>query len=151
MVTFPGSYHAGFSTGLNIGEAVNFVNQSWIKYGYECLQIYRNSREKVPVFPIDWIILENIRVIDSLQLCEDSKSALGSHYLKVLKEEISSRKKLEQEVHFNQEMIADRENAMEDDFPCQFCIDLNYNSFIHCREHNYIYCISHLNYCGCSF
>jgi len=30
IVTFPGSYHAGFSTGLNIGEACNFLSKSWL-------------------------------------------------------------------------------------------------------------------------
>ena len=33
IFTFPGSYHSGFSTGLNIGEAVNFATKTWIKYG----------------------------------------------------------------------------------------------------------------------
>lgn len=36
IVTFPGSYHAGFSTGFNVGEAVNFVTKDWIKYGFKC-------------------------------------------------------------------------------------------------------------------
>lgn len=33
ILTFPGSYHGGFSTGLNIGEAVNFVTKTWINFG----------------------------------------------------------------------------------------------------------------------
>ena len=36
VLTLPGSYHAGFSTGLNIGEAVNFTASSWIEYGIKC-------------------------------------------------------------------------------------------------------------------
>ena len=36
IVTLPGSYHAGFSTGLNVGEAVNFAHGDWIKYGLKC-------------------------------------------------------------------------------------------------------------------
>ena len=36
ILTLPGSYHAGFSTGLNIGEAVNFATHSWFKYGPKC-------------------------------------------------------------------------------------------------------------------
>jgi hypothetical protein len=35
-LTFPGSYHGGFSTGLNIGEAVNFVTKTWINFGLQC-------------------------------------------------------------------------------------------------------------------
>jgi hypothetical protein len=36
ILTFPGSYHAGFSMGMNIGEAVNFVSKSWFDYGIKC-------------------------------------------------------------------------------------------------------------------
>lgn len=36
IMTFPGSYHAGFSTGINLGEAVNFVTRSWFDYGFKC-------------------------------------------------------------------------------------------------------------------
>jgi histone demethylase JARID1 len=36
VITFPGAYHGGFSTGLNIGEAVNFVTKSWFPYGIKC-------------------------------------------------------------------------------------------------------------------
>ena len=36
IVTFPGSYHSGFSTGLNIGEAVNFVTKTWFDFGFKC-------------------------------------------------------------------------------------------------------------------
>jgi histone demethylase JARID1 len=60
VLTFPGSYHAGFSMGLNIGEAVNFVTKSWFDYGLKCLKIYRKSREKIPVFPLDWLVIGNI-------------------------------------------------------------------------------------------
>ena len=36
ILTYPGSYHAGFSTGLNIGEAVNFATKTWFTYGLKC-------------------------------------------------------------------------------------------------------------------
>lgn len=56
ILTFPGSYHAGFSLGLNIGEACNFMSKSWIKYGLKCQEIYRKTREKIGVFPIEWLL-----------------------------------------------------------------------------------------------
>lgn len=64
ILTLPGAYHSGFSTGLNIGEATNFVTSEWFKYGYKCLEIYRRSREKLPVFPIEWLIVQNIKHIN---------------------------------------------------------------------------------------
>jgi hypothetical protein len=35
VVTFPRGYHAGFSTGLNVGEAANFALRSWIEFGVD--------------------------------------------------------------------------------------------------------------------
>ena len=36
ILTLPGSYHSGFSTGLNIGEAVNFATRNWFEFGPKC-------------------------------------------------------------------------------------------------------------------
>lgn len=80
VLTFPGSYHAGFSTGLNIGEAVNFVSKSWFDYGVKCQEIYRKSREKIPVFPLDWLIIENIRNITKTNIDLESKIKLRDQF-----------------------------------------------------------------------
>jgi histone demethylase JARID1 len=60
VFTCPGSYHAGFSTGFNLGEAVNFITKSWFKYGLKCQKLYNASRERIPVFPIEWVCVENV-------------------------------------------------------------------------------------------
>lgn len=36
VVTFPRSYHAGFSHGFNCGEAVNFGTRDWFPFGNPC-------------------------------------------------------------------------------------------------------------------
>jgi len=36
MVTFPYAYHAGFNTGYNCAEAVNFASHRWIEFGKRC-------------------------------------------------------------------------------------------------------------------
>ena len=76
VLTFPGAYHGGFSMGLNIGEAVNFVTKSWFEHGFECQDIYRKSREKIPVFPIEWLIIENIRSIKNIKVDLETKQIL---------------------------------------------------------------------------
>jgi len=68
VVTLPGSYHSGFSTGLNIGEAVNFAHGDWIKYGLKCRQIYGKTRYRIPVFPIEWLVVKNIQHLGTINI-----------------------------------------------------------------------------------
>lgn len=41
VVTFPKAFHAGFSYGFNVGEAVNFATPDWFKQGTEADERYR--------------------------------------------------------------------------------------------------------------
>ena len=34
----------------------------------KCQQIYRASRERIPIFPIEWVMIENIKEINALNL-----------------------------------------------------------------------------------
>lgn len=68
ILTLPGAYHAGFSTGLNIGEAVNFATRAWFDYGPKCQELYRRTREKIPVFPIEWLVTENVRNLQHIRV-----------------------------------------------------------------------------------
>ena len=87
ILTMPGSYHGGFSTGLNIGEAVNFVTSKWINHGLECQDIYRKTREKIPCFSIEWVMTENIRNLDKVTLDRSSLLELRDRYKALHKEE----------------------------------------------------------------
>jgi hypothetical protein len=42
VVTFPRSFHCGFSLGPNIGEAVNFATPDWISVGGDASERYRS-------------------------------------------------------------------------------------------------------------
>lgn len=41
IVTFPKCYHAGFNSGYNFNEAVNFTLDSWVPYGIEAINDYQ--------------------------------------------------------------------------------------------------------------
>lgn len=52
VITFPRSFHCGFSLGPNIGEAVNFANHDWIAYGSDANERYR-THKRTAVFSHD--------------------------------------------------------------------------------------------------
>lgn len=48
VITFPRSYHSGFSTGFNLGEAVNFVLSDWWPFGEHAGQLYKSlNRQQI--------------------------------------------------------------------------------------------------------
>ena len=57
IVTFPRGYHAGFNTGLNMNEAVNFCPPDWITIGREALKNYRTV-QRYNIFSQDELILK---------------------------------------------------------------------------------------------
>jgi len=89
ILTFPAGYHAGFSLGFNAAEAVNFTAPTWLEWAEKAMKIYMKSREKVPVIPMQWLILET-----------DYK--LPKYVAKEVKSELANRKKIhkEYEKHF---------------------------------------------------
>ena len=52
VITFPRSYHGGFSMGPNVGEAVNFATHDWIAHGADASERYR-SFSRAAVFSHD--------------------------------------------------------------------------------------------------
>ncbi|CCE63127.1 hypothetical protein TPHA_0E00310 [Tetrapisispora phaffii CBS 4417] len=52
VITFPKCYHAGFNTGYNFNEAVNFTLDLWLKYGVEAAEDYKETN-KMCVFDMN--------------------------------------------------------------------------------------------------
>lgn len=46
IVTFPRAYHAGFSHGFNVAEAVNFGHANWLDHGRRAIDVYSTGSFK---------------------------------------------------------------------------------------------------------
>lgn len=57
VVTFPRAYHAGFSHGFSIGEAVNFATGDWFLFGADSASRYRRL-ETQPILPHEFLVCE---------------------------------------------------------------------------------------------
>lgn len=45
IITFPKCYHAGFNTGYNFNEAVNFTMDFWLPYGFGAIMDYKSTQK----------------------------------------------------------------------------------------------------------
>jgi hypothetical protein len=62
--------------GLNIGEAVNFATSDWINYGQKARAIYGKTKYRIPVFPVEWVVIGNIRNLHKINLDLGCKTAI---------------------------------------------------------------------------
>ena len=91
ILTFPGSYHQGVSVGFNIAEAVNIAIPSWLKHIPTVMKKYMATKEKIPVFPVEWMLIENIRKIKECKFDVEIVQKLKYQYQIFLLKEITER------------------------------------------------------------
>lgn len=60
VITYPKVYHAGFNSGFNFNEAVNFTMDLWLEYGEQSIEDYRKIK-KENVFN-HYKLIENILI-----------------------------------------------------------------------------------------
>jgi len=66
VVTCPRAYHAGFNTGLNVAESVNFALEDWLPICRLAVDAYRFNRSAV--FPYEEFVLRAAARPDSLNV-----------------------------------------------------------------------------------
>lgn len=64
VLTFPKAYHAGWSSGFSVAEAVNFAPPNWLPFGRNASDYYR-SFGKVPVFSFEELIIKSSQAFTS--------------------------------------------------------------------------------------
>jgi len=89
VLTFPRSYHSGFSTGFNVAEAMNFGAADWIEKGLACVDVYRGYRHTA-AFSMHEILIGCVHDDMALSACKHVRKQL----LLVIQEEEIARNAL---------------------------------------------------------
>lgn len=74
-------YHAGFSHGFNVAEAVNLATVDWFEYNKVALKDYAlDEFSKKATFTHEWLILQNMRKIDELNFTPEARAAVSNYF-----------------------------------------------------------------------
>jgi histone demethylase JARID1 len=160
IITFPRSFHGGFSLGPNVGEAVNFAPHDWIAYGADANERYR-SFARPAVFSHDrltFTMSNHLREQKAYSTCK----LLLDEIERVVGEELRLREKLsESGVRDVSGMISlprnrldqlDAESADYDDKRlCHACKHVCFFSAVACEcSQSKVSCLRHSHYmCRC--
>ncbi|GAX23946.1 histone demethylase JARID1, partial [Fistulifera solaris] len=160
VVTFPRSFHSGFSLGPNVGEAVNFATPDWISYGSEANERYR-SFSRPAVFSQDrltFTMANHLEDVKSYATCRRLLNELE----RVVQEELRLRKKLSDDgVRDVSDVIAlprnsldqlDEKSASYDDRRlCHACKHVCFSSAVACQcSQSKVSCLRHSHFmCRC--
>lgn len=91
IITFPAAYHAGFSCGWNVAEAVNMALPDWLPYGRKSILRYENQdgirSGRPPCFSHEMLLVTLIR--RALDDVEVERKQMEDNYLKLLMREFS--------------------------------------------------------------
>lgn len=59
------------------------------------------SRERIPVFPVEWLLLENIRNVEKLDLSMEEIKTVRDRFTCMVNEELRQREKFEKKITKN--------------------------------------------------
>lgn len=141
IVTCPRAYHAGFNTGFNVAESVNFALEDWLPLCRQACDDYRFKR--AAVFPFEEFLLKAALNTDSPLVCR----LLQSELLAMVQREQQQQSKV-----FN---IGVTQYVVGKSTQCQSCDVCGYDCFlsgIFCKQHpEMMACLSHAQeLCDCS-
>jgi hypothetical protein len=133
VVTFPRAYHAGFSHGFTVGEAVNFAPVDWIPHGRSCLTRYRKRGGRPSVFNHEKLICDMARNAYTLSRpahCD----MLVEELRNIMEEEETGLRHLKNLQITNQHRLDNEALIRDDDLrQCCVCQHTCYLSSVVCR------------------
>ena len=152
IVTFPQAFHGGFSTGFNIGEAVNFALPDWLVHGRLCAERYRAWGRSSPISR-ERLVMAMAR--NHSDLDHEGRVSLACELEKLLREQ----DRLRREVYKAGVLHACRmpnENPDDEEFDekrlCSICQHLCYFACVVCScDSDRVVCLRHhKNLCNCN-
>lgn len=133
ILTFPESYHCGFSTGLNVAEAVNFTSPTWLQTGLRCIDYYRKSKEKQPVVPMHWVAYGMLRDQSRNKYSDMGVMSALQFFEAEIEDHLEDRRLAEKAYDLVEDEIHLASPSSIDDFTnCSLCIDLCFLSYLEC-------------------
>lgn len=148
IITFPRSYHMGFSHGFNCAEAVNFISPDWIPMGRKCIDHY-SSLKRMCVFSQDELIMNIINSCDDIT--PQAAQYIYNDFIEMVESEKSNRRAL-----LNWGItVADFiqfENQVDNYRLCTVCNTTIYVSAVTCScDLKKLTCLRHFKeHCSCS-
>uniref|UniRef100_A0A7S0KHE5 Uncharacterized protein n=2 Tax=Ostreococcus mediterraneus TaxID=1486918 RepID=A0A7S0KHE5_9CHLO len=159
VVTFPRAYHAGFSHGFNVAEAVNFGHIGWLNFGQKAVDVYsKGAFKRNAVFAHQRLIVDAsesfARAYDIARASLQSKSigaltsALRKEMERMLSDEQYFRASL---VRRGLQLKEVKPHADNDDVCCVRCKAIPFLSVVRCRcLPTAVRCLSHaMDACSC--
>jgi len=140
IITSPRAYHAGFNTGFNIAESVNFALENWLPFCLQACQEYRFQR--VAAFPYEEFVLQAAKNPDT----ETIARMLLHQINNIIHKEKQNQLKIYKE--------GIRQYICLQDIPYKPCTACGYDCFISgivCNSHlGQVACLEHLKMlCDC--
>ena len=152
MVTFPQAFHGGFSTGFNIGEAVNFALPDWLVHGQQCAERYRSWARSSPISR-ERLVMAMARNLHDLDL---NGCILLANDIKKLRDEQDLLRRGVHEAGVHHACRMPNENPDDEEFDekrlCSICQHLCYFSCVVCScDSDRVVCLRHHNsLCQCN-
>jgi len=150
IITFPKVYHAGFSHGYNISEAVNIAIPDWIPFGKLALKDYASEGFlKKGSFPFEWIIIENIKRLNEFSFSLPAKKEIAQVYIEIMQKEMKDRKAVQD--CYSKVAIKQFGDVTTryDAHICSTCNNYTFLSYLSCGRCKRTGCIQHISVCDC--
>lgn len=160
VVTFPRAYHAGFSHGFNVAEAVNFGHINWLDYGRKAVDVYsKGAFKRNALFAHHRLVINAAKAFaHALDVAGDALHSKSMNaLLSTLRKEVEIL--LSDEQYFRASLIRRglqttevKQPAEDDDACCVKCKSIPYLSVVRCRcLPTAVRCLSHaMDACDCN-